>query len=184
MYSLTRTVIASQLARMQIGVSRVESSTKVINGTDDDKLFQTERSGMAGYRFDNLPAGTYQVELNFAELRANFTPGKRVFDVSINGTVVLPGYDIVAAVGTLSADTRVFTISVPAGGNLQSAIDNARLGDEIVLQAGATYGAIMLRNKSGTGWLVIRSSQSGQLPAGTRVQVTGVDNTLLRVVQL
>ena len=28
MYSLTRTLIASQLARMQIGVSRVERSTK------------------------------------------------------------------------------------------------------------------------------------------------------------
>jgi subtilisin family serine protease len=102
-----------------IGPGFVESSTKGINGTDDDKLFQTERSGMAGYRFDNLPAGTYQVELNFAELRANFTPGKRVFDVSINGTVVLPGYDIAAAVGTLSADTRVFTISVPAGGSIE-----------------------------------------------------------------
>ena len=71
------------------------------------------------YRFDNLPAGTYQVELNFAELRQNFTPGKRVFDVSINGTTVLPGYDIAAAVGTLSADRRTFFVTVPAGGSIE-----------------------------------------------------------------
>jgi hypothetical protein len=62
------------------------------------------------------------------------------------------------------------SIIVPAGSNLQSAIDSANLGDEIVLQAGATYGAIRLRNKSGSGWLVIRSSAASQLPAGTRVK--------------
>jgi subtilisin family serine protease len=102
-----------------VGPGFVETSTKPISGTDDDNLFQTQRTGMAAYRFDNLPAGSYQVELNFAELRQNFTPGKRVFDVSINGTMVLPGYDIAAAVGTLSADRRTFFVTVPAGGSIE-----------------------------------------------------------------
>ncbi|MFC7616884.1 malectin domain-containing carbohydrate-binding protein [Actinokineospora soli] len=47
---------------------------KPIAGTEDDALFQTQRESPGGYRFDGLPAGTYQVELGFAELRAGFTP--------------------------------------------------------------------------------------------------------------
>ena len=63
------------------------------------------------------------------------------------------------------------TIRVPAGANLQVALDTARYGDEIVLDAGATYrGTFYLRRKtSGSGWITIRSSGSGNLPAGVRV---------------
>ena len=61
-------------------------------------------------------------------------------------------------------------VQVPAGGNLQAALDGAQRGDQIVLQAGATYtGNFVLPAKSGTGWIVIRTS--GTLPAeGTRVR--------------
>lgn len=38
-----------------------------IQGTADGPLFQTLRSGLDGYRFD-LPAGTYEVELLFADI--------------------------------------------------------------------------------------------------------------------
>jgi hypothetical protein len=63
------------------------------------------------------------------------------------------------------------TISVPAGGDLQAALDAAAPGDAIVLQAGATYtGAFVLPNKSGSGWIVVRSSAEASLPPpGTRV---------------
>jgi len=43
-----------------------------------------------------------------------------------------------ATCATINAQT---TIVVPAGGNLQSAIDTAKCGDKIMLQAGATYTA-------------------------------------------
>ena len=64
------------------------------------------------------------------------------------------------------------TISVPAGGSLQSAINSAERGDQIVLAAGATYvGNFVLPPKAGTGWITIRSS--GTLPSeGTRVTPT------------
>lgn len=54
---------------------------------------------------------------------------------------------------------------------LQQAIDDARPGDEIVLNAGTTYtGPFTLRKKSGSGWITIRSSKLGSLPAeGNRV---------------
>ena len=64
------------------------------------------------------------------------------------------------------------TITVNAGGNLQTAINNALLGDTIVLQAGATFtGPFTLPNKiSGSGWIYIRSSAYANLPPpGSRV---------------
>src|SRR2546421_9334429 len=62
------------------------------------------------------------------------------------------------------------TITVSAGGDFQAALNTAALGDVIVLQAGATYsGPFTLPNKSGSGWIIVRSS-SASLPApGTRV---------------
>jgi hypothetical protein len=64
------------------------------------------------------------------------------------------------------------TITVQAGGNLQTAINSARPGDVIRLQAGATFtGNFTLPNKSGTGWITIRTSASDSAlpPPGTRV---------------
>lgn len=51
------------------------------------------------------------------------------------------------------------TIAVPPGGGVQAAIDQAAPGDVITLQAGATYtGNFTLRNKTGSGWITIRTS--------------------------
>lgn len=66
------------------------------------------------------------------------------------------------------------TRSVKAGDNLQAALDAARRGDELVIQAGATFeGNYVLRPKAGSaadGWLVIRTSALGDLPpSGRRV---------------
>ena len=62
-------------------------------------------------------------------------------------------------------------IAVNAGGNFQTALNTAQPGDIIELQAGATFtGNFVLPNKSGTGWIYIRSSAHASLPApGTRV---------------
>jgi hypothetical protein len=66
------------------------------------------------------------------------------------------------------------TINIPAGGNLQTAINNAQPGDTLVLQAGATYttppDGFLLPDKPGSNWIVIRTSNLNALPAtGTRV---------------
>src|SRR5438046_76211 len=70
------------------------------------------------------------------------------------------------------------TIVVNAGGNLQTAINNAVPGDTIVLQAGATFtGPFTLPNKVGSGWIYIRSSAYALLPPpGTRVSIADATN--------
>jgi cellulose synthase/poly-beta-1,6-N-acetylglucosamine synthase-like glycosyltransferase len=62
-------------------------------------------------------------------------------------------------------------VRVPAAGDLQRALDEARPGDQIELQSGATYlGPFRLRRKEGDGWIVVTSSVTRALPApGQRV---------------
>jgi len=74
--------------------------TTEIAATHDGPLFQTQRTGIEGYRFD-VPKGTYEVELLFADLsgadrRAAYqlssdtqgTNGNAVLGISINGQTV------------------------------------------------------------------------------------------------
>lgn len=63
------------------------------------------------------------------------------------------------------------TIYVPAGGNLQSAIDAARPGDTIILTPGATYiGNFKLPVHGGSDYITIRSAHHTQLPPdGARI---------------
>ena len=63
-------------------------------------------------------------------------------------------------------------LNVAAGGNLQAALNNAKPGDTIVLQAGATFtGPFTLpNNAAGSGWIYVVSSHLANLPPpGTRV---------------
>jgi hypothetical protein len=61
-------------------------------------------------------------------------------------------------------------IKVPPGGNVQAAIESARGGDVVELQAGATYsGQIDLPNKPITDYVTIRSSAFAALPVDKRV---------------
>lgn len=64
------------------------------------------------------------------------------------------------------------TITLRAGGDLQAALNNARPGDVISLEAGATFmGPFTLPPKVGGGWVIVRTSApDGMLPRlGTRV---------------
>jgi hypothetical protein len=62
------------------------------------------------------------------------------------------------------------TISVPAGGDLHSALTNAQPGDVIALDPGATYlGNFTLPNKDGAEFITIRTARVDSVPAGHRV---------------
>ncbi|MBI3621535.1 MAG: hypothetical protein HY208_05035 [Nitrospirae bacterium] len=62
-------------------------------------------------------------------------------------------------------------LSVPAGGDVQAALNAAQPGDEIVLAAGAVFtGPFTLPNKRGAGWITVRTDAPERLPQpGTRV---------------
>src|SRR5206468_9234216 len=64
------------------------------------------------------------------------------------------------------------TIAVPPGGYFQAVLKATQQGDVITLEAGATFqGPITLPKKSGTGWIVVRTSAPDDRlsPPGTRV---------------
>jgi PKD repeat protein len=65
-------------------------------------------------------------------------------------------------------------INVASGGDLQAALNQAQPGDQIVLQAGAVFtGNFILPAKSGSDWIIVRTSNPAALPAeGTRADAT------------
>ncbi|MFG2569479.1 S8 family serine peptidase [Streptomyces sp. NPDC048567] len=98
-----------------IGRSTKVKTTNAIEDTADDKLFRTAREGAVEYRFDNVPDGTYRIELDFAEL-GETAAGKRLTDVLAEGSVQLPDLDIVRTTGgSYRALTRSFTVRVADG---------------------------------------------------------------------
>jgi hypothetical protein len=75
---------------------------------------------------------------------------------------------VMAPAGTVTAAT----ISVASGGNLQAALNAARPGDTIALEAGAVFtGSFQLPAKGGTTFITIRSAAPDALlpPAGVRI---------------
>ena len=68
------------------------------------------------------------------------------------------------------------TIDVGPGDNLQSALNRARPGDEVVLAAGATFTGNFTLPATTGGWILVRSEKLGVLPpAGTRVAAMHAD---------
>ena len=69
-----------------------------ILGTNDPALYRTERWGMNRYGLE-VPAGSYQVFLHFAETYEGITgAGQRVFDVDVEGQL-LSNVDVFALAG-------------------------------------------------------------------------------------
>ena len=101
-------------------------------------------------------------------------PGSVAQDFSpATQTSVAQGFSPVlpkATVDTREPATTGRTIHVRAGESLQSALEDAKPGDRITLEAGATYeGPFRLPRKDGDGWIVIASNRLRDLPAARRV---------------
>lgn len=69
----------------------------------------------------------------------------------------------------ISSEGNRQIIKVPANGNLQDAVNKAKSGDIIELQAGAVYKEIVLPNKNSTDFITIRSSAFAKLPENKRI---------------
>ena len=92
--------------------------TMKIEGTEDEELYRSESWGDAEnleYVFKDLPKGRAKVTLRFAEVTLS-GPGKRVFDVAVNGQTVLEDFDIAAAAGGVRrVCDRTFDVDAAAG---------------------------------------------------------------------
>jgi len=94
--------------------SGISTTTIAIGATTDDPLYQSARVDPGEYRFDGLPAGVYEVDLRFAEIQ-NQAPASRLFDITVEGKVVLTALDVAREVGTFTADRHVFFLSITDG---------------------------------------------------------------------
>jgi YD repeat-containing protein len=90
-----------------------------IAGTTDDLLYQKTRYGTFSYQYD-VPNGQYDVSLHFAETWSPNGPGgMRIFDVLIEGILVLDNYDPAADVGFSAAVTKTFRAVQVSDGQLK-----------------------------------------------------------------
>jgi beta-galactosidase len=99
---------------------------KNIRGTDDDPLYQTQQTGIEHYRLD-VPPGKYAITLHFAELLGEpvqplpynlndkdriDTMKKRIFNVQVNGRMLLDHFNIAQEYGLARAVSRSTTVAV------------------------------------------------------------------------
>jgi hypothetical protein len=110
------------------------STNAAIDGTVDDKLYQSARITPMTYRYTGLPAGIYQVELKFAEIQ-NKKPGQRQFDVIVNGQPYLIAFDISALAGRNVALDRSLFVNVPASGEVSVQLANRQAHGDPILNA-------------------------------------------------
>lgn len=85
------------LLDVHIGGAAADYPANEIAGAGLDRMYQTCRWGLEGYRLD-LPPGRYDLTLQFCEVHYR-EPGKRVFGVRVQDEQVVEGLDVFARVG-------------------------------------------------------------------------------------
>lgn len=115
-------------------------NTLTTTGSGDPQFFKSELNGLAEYRV-RVPNGTYMVFLMMAE--NYFTaPGKRMFDVAVQGTVVEKDLDLFAKVGKGVQYQKVVTNVIVNEGlldiHMMPSIDNALLNGISIVQLSTT----------------------------------------------
>ena len=96
------------------GGSTYSTAHSIANSTSA-MLYQSERWSPAPLTYTFVvPNGIYHVNLKFAEIYFG-AAGQRVFDVAVNGSILLPGFDIASAGGANTAVDRSFSVNVTNG---------------------------------------------------------------------
>jgi hypothetical protein len=119
------------------GTGNTITTTGVTNPAPQ-AVYQTNRYGNFTYTIPGLNAGkSYTVRLHFAEEYWT-AAGKRVFNVSLNGTQVLTNFDIFATAGAeYKAVVEQFAATASTGGTIgiqfASVVDNAQVNGIEVL---------------------------------------------------
>jgi len=131
-----------------------DADQPVFNGT----IYETERnSGSALGTFNySIPVapGNYTVELYFAEIFQT-TPGTRVFDVSVEGQLVLDNLDILAQNGGNINQPYIFTVPVTVSPNtfgapgaidisFSASVDQAKVSGIVIRSANVSTNAVTI----------------------------------------
>ena len=132
----------------------VYNPSVTVSNTSDPTLYQSERYGNFTYNFA-VPNGSYSVVLKFAEIFWT-TPGKRVFNVSINNQAVLTNFDILAQPNSApnTALDRAFPVTVTNGSVsvvFTTVVDNAQINaiEIVAAPAGPPASASAIRVNTG-----------------------------------
>jgi hypothetical protein len=113
---------------------------------------------------------TWQTLSTTVTLSAGIQTARLVMDTM--GVNAVGNFDWMMFTSGAPAGPAGTTIAVPAGGDLQAAINSANPGDTITLAAGATYsGNFVLPIKGGSSYITIRSATADSLlpAAGVRI---------------
>jgi len=135
-------------------------ATSGVENAASPELYQSERVGNFSYSFSGLsPGAPYTVRLHFAEIWFDSdSAGARVFQVAINGALVLENFDIVSVAGGANkAVVREFRPVANAEGRIVvdfvSVVDNAKVsGIELIPpanQAPALLEPVLQLNSGG-----------------------------------
>jgi subtilisin family serine protease len=114
-----------------LGNTKVDTTKKAIKGTPDQAIFQSQRSGALTYAFDDAPAGTYQLELGFAEFSKS-KAGKRMFDIKVNGKYAIVGKDIANEVPELTANLDTLVVEHDGGTLRVELIPRKAMDDPVI----------------------------------------------------
>lgn len=158
-------------ADMNFNGGSTYTTANAISGTSTPTLYQSERYGDFLYQF-NVPNGTYTVNLKFAEIFMS-TPGQRVFNVIINGTTVLPNFDIIAQAGAaFTALDKSFSVPVSTGTltiQFTSIVNYAKISAIEIIQSATGTVSVSVSPSSAS----LQPLQQQQFTA----TVTGTSNT-------
>ncbi len=125
------------------GTYRKRKAVITGNGDIPEDVYRYERDGNFSYSLSDLvPNTAHELALHFAEIYFS-DPGKRVFDVLINGTLVLENYDIIAVAGTkYVAVIESFSTTSDSNGTISvtfvSLVNDAKISGLALYQASGT----------------------------------------------
>jgi hypothetical protein len=133
--------------------------TSLVTNPAPQAVYQTERYGTFTYTISNLtPNGAYKVQLDFAEFDAT-GPGQKRINVTINGTLALPAFDIYAAAGGMDkALAESFSTSANASGQIVIAF---------AAQSPSTFQASVNGVEIYSGSTQVLAINAGLVPGGT-----------------
>jgi hypothetical protein len=107
---------------------RTYSTTNVIENTEDDELYQTERYGDFSYAIP-LANGSYDLVFKFAEIYWD-NPGSRIFNVEMEGETIIRELDLIFRTDKYTAYDVVMPLELTDGElniDFITGTDNAKL---------------------------------------------------------